>query len=58
MQSGAALDPAGGLTVTKEQLMEALEKTYDKKVADANADPMLRFADPQVPIPSGVSKLQ
>lgn len=39
---------AGGLTITKQQLMEALEKTYDKKLADANADPMERFADPQV----------
>ena len=36
------------LTITKQQLMEALEKTYDKKLADAKADPMERFADPQV----------
>ena len=39
---------AGGLTITKKALMEALEKTYDKKLADAKADPMERFADPQV----------
>ena len=38
---------AGGLTITKQQLMEALEKTYDKKLADAKCDPMERFADPQ-----------
>jgi hypothetical protein len=45
---GGAMAPH--LTITKQQLMEALEKTYEKKLADSKADPIERFADPQVRI--------